>query len=74
MDQKKSSGPVIGIIIILVVIAVGGFYFSKNKVETPKQEATETMENSDDLSSIETSLNDLGAEATTSAELELDIQ
>ncbi len=74
MEQKNGSGPIFGIIIILIVIAVGGFYFTKEKTSGPKQEANLEMENSDDLSAIEASLQDLGLNATTSAELELNIE
>ncbi len=64
--QKKSSGPLIAVIIILALIVIGGLYFLKEKMArdtyVPPQEDSVTQElqaqsTSDDLNSIEADLN-----------------
>ncbi len=71
-NEKKPIGPVIGVIIIVLVLTLGGFYFygdqlnRKNEVMTPEEivntsdEATLNLKQqgtSDEINSIETDLN-----------------
>ncbi len=72
--QQKKAGPIAGIIIILVVMALGGFYFSKQKlVEKNKQQ--EVLKNQQDLGTIESSLKEIEASTNTPQDdLELHIQ
>lgn len=64
--DKKSSGPLVAVIIILALIIVGGLYFLKERasqeVYIPQEQGDEVTESlnqqsdSDDLSSIEADL------------------
>lgn len=65
-SQKKSSGPLIAVIIILALIVIGGLYFLKEKMSrdtyiAPQEDSVTqdlgTQSNSDDLNSIEADLN-----------------
>lgn len=65
--DKKSSGPLIGIIIIIVVLLVGGLYFWMTKIATiPEETGTDTeavveqlstQSASDEISAIEADLD-----------------
>jgi len=67
--EKKSAGPLIAVIVILVLIIVGGLYFLKTRSSQPVYvapvEATvdqvtkslDTQSNSDELNSIEADIN-----------------
>ena len=66
--EKKPIGPAAGVIIILVLIAIGSIYFWNQKItENKNMQATTTPEalidqlknqsNSDELNSIEADLN-----------------
>lgn len=66
--EKKSSGPLIAVIIILALIVVGGLYFLKERasqntyvpessVSDPITESLMQQSSSDDLDSIEADLN-----------------
>jgi|SRR3989344_6377803 len=65
-SQKKSSGPLIAVIIILALIVIGGLFFLKERIGqdtyvSPEIDSVtqdlQTQGNSDDLSSIEADLN-----------------
>ncbi len=65
MEEKKSFGPLIGIVIIIALVVVGGLYFLKNEVlDTPvvtpeeNQITTEVapISSGDDLDSLENDL------------------
>lgn len=71
--EPKSTGPVIGIVIIILIIVLGGLYFWGQRAdqnimeETQNAELEMTQSESDDLTSIEADLNSadfdgLGAE------------
>lgn len=75
--QTSSTGPAIGIILIIAIIVIGGLYFwsqreKNNSVENGTQQDQTTQElqkqsSSDDVNSIEadlqaTNLNNLGTE------------
>jgi hypothetical protein len=65
--EKKSVGPLIAVITILVLIIVGGLYFLKERSSQPAYVPTEQgdaiteslnqQDSSDDLNSIEADLN-----------------
>ncbi len=66
--EKKSAGPFIAVIIILVLIIVGGLYFLKTRSSQPAYvaptenvdtvtESLNTQSDSDELNSIEADLN-----------------
>ena len=65
--EKKSMGPLIAVIIILVLIVVGGLYFLKERSSQPvfvpmdqadaMTESLNQQDSSDNLNSIETDLN-----------------
>ncbi len=67
IEPKKSIGPLIAVIVILVLIIVGGLYFLKQRVSQPAyvpppqgDQVTESMKQygtSDSLDSIEADLN-----------------
>ena len=67
MDNNKSSGPLIGIIIIVVLIILGALYFFGTKLAASKGSPEKNsaivapVSPSDDISSIE---NDLKATST----------
>jgi len=42
-DEAPAGRPVIGVIIIVLVVLLGGFYFWKTKVETSIQQSTPTI-------------------------------
>lgn len=65
VPQKKSTGPIIAVIVILALIIIGGLYFLKARVSEPVYEPaqsdamTESLRkqgSSDDLNSIEADL------------------
>lgn len=64
--QKKSSGPLIAVIIILALIVIGGLYFLKERMSrdtyiAPQEDSVtaglQAQSDSDDLNSIEADLN-----------------
>lgn len=62
-QEKNGAGPLIGAIIIILVLALGGFYFWKNSIEkesanTPIEQQAQTRElgTSDDTGAIEADL------------------
>jgi hypothetical protein len=66
VEEKKSKGPLVAVIIILALIIIGGLYFLKQRasqpVYTPQTtdsitESLNTQSSSDDLNSIEADLN-----------------
>ncbi|MEK9185291.1 MAG: hypothetical protein AAB863_00810 [Patescibacteria group bacterium] len=66
VPQKKSSGPLIAVIIILVLIVIGGMYFLGQRMNkdygVPSQtdqitDSLNQQSSSDDLNSIEADLN-----------------
>lgn len=66
MEHKKSSGPLIAVIVILILIVIGGMYFLGQRmngdygVPTGSDEITASLKaqsSSDDLNSIEADLN-----------------
>jgi len=61
MESDKSYGPIIGLIIIILIIALGSVYFLQKREEapTPVVETSEMTEN-DDIETLEVEL-----EATT---------
>lgn len=65
MEEKKSFGPLIGIVIIIALVVVGGLYFLKNEVlntpvATPEENQITTevapISSGDDLDSLENDL------------------
>ncbi len=63
---KKSTGPLVAVIVILAIIIIGGLYFLKTRMSAPIYEPTandamtESLRNqgsTDDLNSIEADLN-----------------
>lgn len=66
-ENKKSFGPLIAVIVILVLIVIGGLYFLKERSsqevyipeiqEDPITESLNQQSSSDDLESIESDLN-----------------
>lgn len=80
--EKKSVGPLIAVIVILVLIVVGGLYFLNERaslnqsvpgIETNDVGSLEQQGSSDDLGSIEADLNatDLNLLDTSSMEAEV---
>jgi hypothetical protein len=66
VEEKKSKGPLVAVIIILALIIIGGLYFLKQRASMPVYvpqttdsitESLNTQSSSDELSSIETDLN-----------------
>ncbi len=65
-SPKRSSGPLISVIIILALVVIGGLYFLKERMSRDTYVAPaednisaqlETQSDSDDLNSIEADLN-----------------
>src|SRR3989344_4525293 len=71
-DEKKQVGPIIGVVIIVLILTLGGFYFygnqlnKKNGVMTPEEIRNapdssilnlEQQSSSDEISEIEADLN-----------------
>jgi hypothetical protein len=63
---KKSFGPLIGIVIIIIVLAIGAFYFWGAKVTEDNN--LPPVSSSDEVSSLET---DLGMQADTEITVDL---
>lgn len=69
IDNKKSYGPLIAVILILAIIIIGSLYFLNERASQPSYAPIEAQQNdditatlqlqgkSDDLSSIEADLN-----------------
>jgi len=64
MDTDKSYGPVIGLIIIILIIALGSVYFlgqrsdkMNDKIDSTQMEQITTQSNSDEIADIEADLN-----------------
>lgn len=64
--SEGSSGPIIGIILILVVIILAGLYFwgqrGRDVIDETNTEAITTQSESDDTDSIENDLNNTDVE------------
>mgnify|MGYP001570169639 CR=1 FL=1 len=65
LEEKKSKGSLIAVILILVLIIIGGLYFLKQRVSQPVYapvtgdsvtESLNTQSSSDEVSAIETDL------------------
>jgi hypothetical protein len=87
LNNKKSMGPLIAVIIILALIIVGGLYFlkerSSQKIYVPPAQTTDGItdslnkqDTSDDLNSIEADLNatDINNLDQGAAAVEADLQ
>jgi hypothetical protein len=79
--EKKSFGPLIAVIIILVLIVVGGLYFLKERasfnmpiIEIDGIESLEQQGSSDDLDSIEADLNATDLNLLDTSGIEAEIQ
>lgn len=86
-NEKRSVGPVIGLIIILVIILIGGIYFfwTSRTANAPKNEGTPAVENgeavdtrtilnqnsSDDVSAIEADLDGFNESDISGLDLKL---
>lgn len=80
--EKKSVGPLIAVIIILVLIVVGGLYFLKERSSfnqyIPQEQNTdlqslEQQGSSDDVASIEADLNSTNLELLNTSDIEAEI-
>jgi hypothetical protein len=68
---KKSAGPLIGIIVIIVVLVIGAFYFWGGKVLTqPTTQEVAPVSKSDDAASLEADLNTTDTTSTDFSSLE----
>lgn len=70
-ESKKSFGPMIGVIIIILVLILGAFYVWGSKLSVSVDNSTNTntaavapVSDGDDISSIESDLTAGGAPAT----------
>lgn len=64
MEQKRSYGPIIGIVIIFVLFVLGALYFWGKSLSERDRVAVPPVSPSDDISSIESDLR-----ATSSVDL-----
>jgi len=63
-EEKKSNGPVFGIIVIIIILIIGGIYFLKKGFKTAEvTEVTEEVLDQDsvELESLEADLDALDA-------------
>lgn len=80
--EKKSIGPLIAVVIILVLIVIGGLYFLKERsvqnnlmpLETTSVESLEQQGTSDEIDSIESDLNATNLEMLDMSDLEAEVQ
>ncbi len=70
MESEKSYGPIIGLVIIILVIALGSVYFLQKREEapTPKIQDTEQVSENDDIETLESEID-----ATVTEDLDAEI-
>ena len=55
--NKKSSGPIIGIIVVIIIIIVAGIYFWSGKINTKTTEQEKTYGTGDEIIDLENTAN-----------------
>ena len=57
--DKKSNGALVGLVIIIIILIVGGFYMWKSNQESMERIQSEdiTTEDSDELNSLDADIN-----------------